>query len=259
VNISEYISSGIIEAYCLGLASPEEAAEFEAMCSRYPELVSARDEFERSLEQKMFEQAIEPDKDLKGKVMSALAINPTGNQSVISMYPQRKQNNAARWIAAASLIFLVAAGILAYSFYSKNSRLNDTAANLQKKLDSTNQVMDKMAMEQKLMTDPAVTVVNLTPIAPAPQTSVNVYWDSASTDVYLVVKNLPAIPSDKQYQLWALINGKPKDLGLFDQNNRVILKMNNTQKADAFAITVENRGHVGDGPAGEMTASGKKL
>jgi len=88
--------------------------------------------------------------------------------------------------------------------------------------------------------------------------SANVYWDSTSTDVYMVVKNMPKLPSDKQYQLWALIGSKPIDLGLFDPpQSNVILKMKNAQKADAFAITIENRGNT-DGPdLGQLQSMGR--
>ena len=76
------------------------------------------------------------------------------------------------------------------------------------------------------MHDPKVTVVNLVGLKGSPS-SANVYWDSTSPNVYLVVKNMPLLPSNKQYQLWALIDNKPKDLGLFDAppDNKVILKM----------------------------------
>jgi len=42
---------------------------------------------------------------------------------------------------------------------------------------------------------------------------------------------MPKLPNDKQYQLWALIDGKPKDLGVFDvSDQKFILKMKNTRK-----------------------------
>ena len=60
MNIKEYISSGIIESYVLGLASEQERAEFEQICLQYPELVAARNEFEEALEKQAFEHAIAP-------------------------------------------------------------------------------------------------------------------------------------------------------------------------------------------------------
>ena len=56
MNIQEYISSGIVESYVLGLASPEERVEFEGLCVQYPELVAARTEFELALE-KQYEES----------------------------------------------------------------------------------------------------------------------------------------------------------------------------------------------------------
>jgi hypothetical protein len=50
VNIQEYISSGIIESYVLGLASDEERREFEQTCAQYPEVLAARIEFELAME-----------------------------------------------------------------------------------------------------------------------------------------------------------------------------------------------------------------
>jgi anti-sigma-K factor RskA len=94
----------------------------------------------------------------------------------------------------------------------------------------------------------------------APKSSANIYWDSTSTNVFLVVKNMPKLPSDKQYQLWALIDGKPKDLGVFDAtDDKVILKMKNTQKAQAFAITIEKTGGSPSPTLDSMQSLGKTL
>jgi anti-sigma-K factor RskA len=112
-------------------------------------------------------------------------------------------------------------------------------------------------MIKKKMNDPNVTVVNMVGLQKAVPGSASVYWDSTSTNVYLIVKNMPKLPSNKQYQLWALIDGKPVDLGLFDPPQpNVMLKMKNTQKADAFAISVEDRGDS-DGKPAEVQSMGK--
>jgi anti-sigma-K factor RskA len=72
-----------------------------------------------------------------------------------------------------------------------------------------------------------------------------VYWDtvSASKDVYLMINNLPQPASDKQYQLWALLNGQPIDLGMIEvKQQRLLYRMKNVQNAQAFAITLEPKG-----------------
>lgn len=50
LNIQQYIASGIIESYVLGLASPEEASQLERLLPFYPELQAALSDFEFQLE-----------------------------------------------------------------------------------------------------------------------------------------------------------------------------------------------------------------
>jgi anti-sigma factor RsiW len=50
LNIQQYIASGIIESYVLGLASPKEASRLERLLSFYPELQAAVSEFGFQLE-----------------------------------------------------------------------------------------------------------------------------------------------------------------------------------------------------------------
>ena len=81
----------------------------------------------------------------------------------------------------------------------------------------------------------------------SPSSFATVYWDSTSKDVYLIVNNLPAPPSDKQYQLWALLDGQPIDIGMienefFVSQKKLLLKMKNASNAQAFAITLEKKG-----------------
>jgi anti-sigma-K factor RskA len=58
-----------------------------------------------------------------------------------------------------------------------------------------------------------------------------------------MVNNLPQPASDKQYQLWALLNGQPIDLGMIEvKQERLLYRMKNVQNAQAFAITLEPKG-----------------
>nr|WP_315819941.1 anti-sigma factor [Paraflavitalea speifideiaquila] len=128
----------------------------------------------------------------------------------------------------------------------------------QARVDTAENTLQKISDEQKLIKDPNVTVVNMVGSTTAPQSSANVFWDTASASVFLMVKNMPRLPSDQQYQLWALIEGKPKSLGVFDSlQNNVVLKMDNTKKADAFAITIEKKGGNPSPTLEKMQSSGR--
>ncbi|WP_350340234.1 anti-sigma factor [Paraflavitalea speifideaquila] len=45
-------------------------------------------------------------------------------------------------------------------------------------------------------------------------------------------------PAGRQYQLWALVDGKPVDAGMLD-NCDGLCQLKNIQQAQAFAITLE--------------------
>ena len=250
MNIQEYISSGIIESYVLGLASPEERVEFEKMCALYPELTEARYSFELAIEKQAFQDSVLPPAGSKEKTWSAIQQSATNTSKIISMEPGRSRSSGLQWFAAASVVLFLLTGYFAYTFYNKNREL-------QAKIDRNDSLISKMTEGEKIMHDPNVMVVNMVGLKGS-SSSANVYWDSTSTDVYMVVKNMPKLPSDKQYQLWALIGSKPVDLGLFDlPQSNVILKMKNTQKADAFAITIENRGNTAGPDLEQLQSMGK--
>jgi anti-sigma-K factor RskA len=251
VNIQEYISSGVIESYVLGLASPEERVEFEKMCALYPELIAARNSFELAVEKQAFQNSLPPPVGSKEKTWLAIQQSATKNTSkIITMEPGKSKSSGLRWFAAASVLLFLLTGYFAYTFYNKNREL-------QAKIARSDSLINKMTEGEKIMHDPNVMVVNMVGLKGS-SSSANVYWDSTSTDVYMVVKNMPKLPSDKQYQLWALIGSKPVNLGLFDlPQSNVILKMRNTQRADAFAITIENRGNSGGPTLEQLQSMGK--
>lgn len=255
MNIQEYISSGIIESYVLGLAPAEERIEFEQLCSQYPELVEARKQFEEAIEKQAMENAPAPPAFLKERIWSEIQQSPT---KLITMEPTTRRSSSLGWVAAASIILFLAAGYFAYKFYNESKELKNSNKELEARVNKSDSILNRIVEEQKIIGNPNAIVVNLVATQKAQPSSASIYWDSTSSNVYMVVKNMPKLPSDKQYQLWALIDGKPKDLGLFDGTEpNVILKMNNTQKADAFAITIEDRGNTAGPTLEQLQSMGK--
>ena len=234
MNTQEYISSGIVESYILGLASEEERIEFEKMCTQYPEVLAARTSFELALEKQAMENAITPPAELKNKI--AAQIGAYGKVVSMSSVPVRKLS-WLKYVAAASVILL--AGSLYYNItlYNKNKDLQGNYDNTVAKLNN----MEKDI--QILQQNPNIRMASMKGMDASPRSYATVYWDTTSHDVYLLANNLPVPASDKQYQLWAIFNGKPVDLGVFDiKRERLLIQAKNAQGAEAFAITLENKG-----------------
>jgi len=249
VNIKEYISSGIIESYVLGLVSDAERTEFEAYCVQYPEIAAARNAFEVALEDQLLRDAVAPSPQLRQQIQEKLAnisAVPAIDSTEESGTPVRRMG-AWRWLAAASLILLA---VVSYMLVNSHNKYNELAAenhSLRNQLEQSSNQLAAMQQDAQTLQSPGLKMAALKGTPHAPQALATIYWDTASNrkDVYLMINNLPQPPTDKQYQLWALLDGKPIDLGVFDMNVRqshLLVKMQNVQKAQAFAITLEPRG-----------------
>ena len=246
MNIQEYISSGIVESYVLGLADASERAEFEQLCRKYPELVKARELFEESLEKHALANAVTPRAATRQQVMAAIQDSVAqSTQKIPTMEtstPVRKMN-AWRYVAAAAIILLAVSVWYMNQVKDEKDALAKQKDELQRQKDSADNILQRIIQEREDMLKKETIVVNMQGTKNAPQSSANIYWDSTSANVYLVVNNMPKLPNDKQYQLWAIIDGAPKNLGVFDvKDQNMIIKMQGVQKAQAFAITIEKQG-----------------
>lgn len=245
MNIKEYISSGIVESYVLGLVTDAERQEFETMCLQYPELVEARTQFEDVLEKKMMAEGVNPPAALKEKTENS--IQPSANPAYADMYeeeqaPVKKLFNW-QWVAAAAVVLF--AGSLIWALMLNNVKRDLAAENqeLKTQLSTAQTQIDEFKQLESTLHKPGLrlTAMNATPASPGSLAAV--YWDTTSKDVYLLVSNLPQPPTDKQYQLWAMIDKQPVDLGVFEmRQEKLLVKMKNVSGAQAFAITLEPKG-----------------
>lgn len=248
MNVQEYISSGIVESYVLGLASAEERTEFEKMCQQYSEVLQARIAFELLLEKQAMENAIEPSVDLKQNVLNEIS----SSAKVISIAepPTRRMN---WWKYAAAVFILLFAGSLYWnlSLQKKNKKM-------QADLDISKQILVEREKNAQAIQNSSVKMARMDGTSVSPQSFTTVYWDTTSHDVYLLINNLPKPASDKQYQLWALLNGKPIDMGMLEisETPLQLYHMKNVQTAQAFAISLELKGGS-PSPKGPIYVVGK--
>lgn len=244
MNVKEYISSGIVESYVMGLASEAEQLEFEQNCAQYPEIAEARTAFELVLEEQLLSDSVSAPQILKQQIEEK--IKTSASETTTAEFEEKetpiRRVGAWRWIAAASLILLAGS---VYWAITTNRKYQDLQA---KNKELENQVQQSTAQFNETLDD----MEKLKhPMKTAALKSEDdrayaiVYWDtvSASKDVYLMINNLPQAPTDKQYQLWALLNGQPIDLGMIEvKQQRLLYRMKNVQSAQAFAITLEPKG-----------------
>jgi anti-sigma-K factor RskA len=244
MNVKEYISSGIIESYVLGLASEAERLEFEQNCVQYPEIGEARNAFELSLEEELLSDAPTTPLALKNQIAETIktSVFETATEQLEKAGTPVRRMGAWRWVAAASLILLAGSIYWAITTNKKYQDLLVQNKQLENQIQQSTAEANEMQDDMEKLKHPMKTAALK---SEDDRAYAIVYWDtvSASRDVYLMINNLPQTPTDKQYQLWALLNGQPIDLGMIEvKQKRLLYRMKNVQNAQAFAITLEPKG-----------------
>jgi hypothetical protein len=278
VNVQEYISSGIVENYVMGLADEKESAEFERMCELYPEVKAAREAYELALEETALMNAIEPPKHIKSKVFSEIEIEAEqqGTTKAPSVPEERtpvadlpRKIQIYQYVTAASIVLFIISSVLAiyYSWRSGEAEQQyQVCLASEKEIHTTLAVLqaerDELKNDLYLVTNEDMVQVKLPattlPASPAPQSMVTVFWNKRTKAVFLVPNKMPKPAANKQYQLWALVDGKPRDAGVFDMNtDETVITMKPTETADAFAVSLEDKGRENTKPSGEIYVMGK--
>ena len=71
-DVSKYLTSGIIEDYCLGRLSRQETEEFEGYCKLYPELKTALNQSQKSIEQYLSNFEKTPLPNVMGNILEGI-------------------------------------------------------------------------------------------------------------------------------------------------------------------------------------------
>jgi anti-sigma-K factor RskA len=256
VNVNEYISSGILEAYVLGELTPEERTSVEQNLTRYRELRLELEAIEETQEKLLMRAAIPVDEKLKGKLFQRLG--QKSSAKIIQL--ESPQTGIWKWLAAASVAVALVTTYLAFEYRSRWHQAEQLAIAMEQKsqqIASQYNRVKNMEQELQIVADPDMKKVVMHGTNNAPNAMATVYWGESSEHVYVKVNKLKELDSNNQYQLWAIINGKPVDAGVFDANDEGMVKMKNIGKgATTFAVTIEPRGGNTSPTLGTMQVAG---
>lgn len=264
MDIKQYIESGILEGYVMGTNSKQEMQEVECMSSIYPELKQEINSIETSLEEYVKSIAVAPPKSVKTNLLNA--IKNIEQEKVLSIKKETKTNekeektpviklNYYKYLSAASVILLF---VFTGLYISKNSSYSELENQLSEvkqssqieseqnnlKLNELEKSLASNLNQQELILNAQTKSINLAGTPVSPESKVRIYWNSEMQKMVLIKDNLPQPTTEKQYQLWAIADGKPVDLGVLakEDNNLATTVDVNIENIQAFAITLEDNG-----------------
>ena len=262
VDIKAYIESGILESVILGEATEQEVQEVRCLSHIYPEIKTELEQIRAGYENQAIQESIAPNPALKARVMDAIrnekqeALPKTelpSESKIVSLNPNTDKNSSPwKWAVAASLVLTLGLGTLWVLSMSDAKQMRAELAALEQKKQQDDQIMMAMQVEQERMQDiqKVLTLGDLKTVVmngmtKDPKAEVHVMWSPGDKKAVMVAEEITPAPANMQYQLWAIVDGTPKSMGVFtydDLDNMTEPFAVYDQEIEAFAITLEKMG-----------------
>jgi anti-sigma-K factor RskA len=257
MNTKEYIESGILESYVLGITTVGESAEVERMVSEHPEVEIELEAIRGTLENYALQYEKQPPAALKSKILAAVfeeqPLQNTRN-NLVQLNNTKPQKSIFSMAASWALLALsIGANIFFFNNW-KNSEEKVVALESQNQIFAQENKAIKASYQEEvaILQNADFKVIKLLGQEVSPNSKALIYFDKIKQEVYLSALNLPEAPKGKQYQLWAIVDKKPVDAGMI-AGTANILKMKSFAKPVAFAISLEETG----GSTTELGPKGK--
>ena len=237
MDINNYISSGVIEQYVMGLCTIEEKNELELLRLEYPLLNEAIVNFELALENKIMKDVLLPGTSTDNKILQSI------NSLSTPVVPINSKNKTAgiRWlkaVAAAAVLLLGVSAIFNYSLFNKNKIQQQQLAL------ANDKPVTLPAQDYNILKDPAITPVAMMGVGYHAICRCTMFWDKKTGKAYIMIHHLIRSSDTKDYQLWAVVNDKPVNVGMINDSIRDrFIEMNNVpENATEFIVTLEKAG-----------------
>lgn len=240
-------------------ASDEQTELFHSMYSVANQLAFTIEREEPSNEVKQ---------ELMQKVQAEAKEESSDDENVTSIdAAQEKKDSGNQFfaIAASIALFMITLSLVFYSF-NLSSQLGDKEEIIDQQQAQISELKTENQQQKEflaILESRTVELVLMAGLEANPNGYGKVIWDADKQQALLQVSNLPAVPSDKDYQLWIIKNNKPVSAGVFAVNNPdkdsffkiEQLVESSKESTNAFAITLEPKGGVPQ-PTGDMYMAG---
>lgn len=247
-----------------------------AMC-RFPEVKQEIDSLESMLLAAAEKDAVTPPRALEesiwAAIQNALTIQQTNTSEKGSTMAIPLEENFERlaekdapktialsgktgignWARAAVWVALVGSLVGNYSLWNGRNNDKQEVAVLQQKMqgmsaDQTalNDKIARYTKEAEMAAQPGIQPIAMLSTQPGHPMAATFYWNKAKHIAFVSVQKLPPAPEGMQYQLWAIVEGKPVSLGMMD--NSVVANGGMQRVPDAvmagqiFCVSLEKEG-----------------
>lgn len=269
MDIEQYLQSGKLEQYVLGLTSPEERKEVEQLARDYPEIDAYIVDLHGCMNScsEANEIPIAEESKKKSKCKTFHLKNRRNLVTEHGVDDTFHKTRMISWSMGIASIFVLGLTTLSFFLYqSRENSINEIAL-LETQLhhvrldnEALKNDSENMLQQFTVLKDENTQLVNLQGLAIAPQAHGMVYWNQAHSKAYLSVCNLPKTPEGHEVCVWADIDGKHQRVAVLDLNNAEILHdLSFPKKCNGFCITLEKEGADAKPTIEQMLVKGDML
>lgn len=251
------IKSGLIEQYVLGLLDENEIAEVEGYLKRYPELRKHKKAIEETMEAILMNNGIPLPETPKSEYANSTHNIPKKSDDAL-----QSQKSSSRWVLGLTSGMILLSASVAFLSYQGRRDTEKKLVSLEAQYEALEtscrklQVYNEREERERHFLKNSHRVV-LKGTALAPDAVVLVYWNNHEKAAYLDALNLPVAPDNKEYQLWADVDGEMINIGTFDETKKEVQLVNYIPHAETLNITLEPKGNNRIPTVSQLYVNGK--
>ena len=233
-KIKIFLDSDLLEKYLLGATSTEESLQVERYIAMYPEVRDTYNELQNNLETYAKLHARKTPEGMKEIILNRIRNEKAGRRRFY------------RYAVAASIAALLFAGS-SYFFWDQNKTLqqeNSIVTNKIKDLEQDMKVqLEDIRNQYIVLNNPNTKRFNVNGNMKAKELKAVAYINPVKKLSYINVSNLPQLPEDQCFQMWAEVNGELVNLGVIKQfdDKEKLLALPYADNAIGY-ITIEPQG-----------------
>ena len=249
MDIQQFLNSGIVEKYVLGLAAPEEMDRVEQMAKEYPEVNEHICKMQNCMEEYAEMDCTRPPKHVKSRMISV------SDNLVEPLIPEHGSAyhwpQTFKWGTGIAAVMVFALSGLSWVFYTNQKTALQEIAVLstqikhlqsdQKALQDTNElILERYAV----LKDVTTRQIHLRSSEGSHQTQAVLYLNPEHAKCFINVIGLPKCPYGNEYQMWAKVNGEHVSLGVLnvDSKKKELYSVPYVKDCKGFVITLEKPG-----------------
>lgn len=233
-KVKIFLDSDILEKYLLGDTTKEESQQAERYIAMYPEVRESYNQLQDNLEAFAKMYAKKTPEGLKEIIMKSAKMEKVASRKFF------------RYAIAASVAVMIFAGS-SYFFWSQNKSLQEENTLVTNKIkyleDNMKDQLEDMRNQFIVLNNPDTRKYTLKGQREAKELKAIAYINPVKKLSYINVSNVPNLPENKCFQMWAEVNGELVNLGVikqFDDKDK-LLALPYADKAVSY-ITIEPEG-----------------